>query len=92
MPASPGQLSRPEAEYKLLHLAGGDAVGMKYGAGSHRCAAMRVCPYSPLSVITDLGIREEGEVIITHAEVLHAAREAGPKLTALFMGLIAGLE
>jgi purine-nucleoside phosphorylase len=43
-----------------------------------------------MSVITDLGIREE-ENIITHAEVLQAAGEAEPKLTALFMGLIAGL-
>ena len=40
-----------------------------------------------LSVITDLGIREE-ENTITHEEVLQAAREAEPKLTAIFKELI----
>ena len=43
-----------------------------------------------ISVITDLGIREE-ENIITHAEVLEAASKAEPKLTHLFKELIAQL-
>jgi purine-nucleoside phosphorylase len=43
-----------------------------------------------LSVITDLGIREEDNVI-THEEVLEAAREAEPRLTNLFKALITEL-
>jgi purine-nucleoside phosphorylase len=43
-----------------------------------------------MSVITDIGIREE-ENTITHEEVLQAARDAEPKLTAIFSELIAEL-
>lgn len=85
-----GPTFETRAEYKLLHLAGGDAVGMStvQEVIAARHAGMSVFA---MSVITDLGIRDE-ENIITHEEVLHAAREAEPKLTALFMGLIAELE
>jgi purine-nucleoside phosphorylase len=40
-----------------------------------------------ISVITDLGIREE-ENTITHEEVLQAAAAAEPKLTLLFTQLV----
>jgi purine-nucleoside phosphorylase len=40
-----------------------------------------------MSIITDLGIREE-ENVITHEEVLAAANEAEPKMTALFKELV----
>lgn len=40
-----------------------------------------------VSVVTDLGIREENNVI-THEEVLQAAKEAEPKLTLLFTELV----
>ncbi len=40
-----------------------------------------------VSVITDLGIREEDNVI-THEEVLQAAADAEPKLATLFIKLI----
>ena len=43
-----------------------------------------------VSVITDVGIREEDNVI-THEEVLQAAKEAEPKLALLFKELIAQL-
>jgi len=43
-----------------------------------------------MSVITDLGIREEDN-IITHEEVLEAASAAEPKLTSIFSELIATL-
>lgn len=84
-----GPTFETRAEYKLLHLAGGDAVGMStvqeviaaVHAGLHVFA---------MSVITDIGIREE-ENIITHEEVLQAAAEAEPKLTAIFKQLIAEL-
>ena len=47
-------------------------------------------PVFAISVITDIGIREE-ENAITHEEVLQAAREAEPKLTFIFKELIARL-
>lgn len=84
-----GPTFETRAEYKLLQIAGGDAVGMstvqEVIAAVH--AGLSVCA---LSVITDLGIRKEDN-IITHEEVLLAAREAEPKLTALFSELIGEL-
>lgn len=84
-----GPTFETRAEYRLLHIAGGDAVGMstvqEVIAAVH--AGMKVFA---LSVITDLGIREE-ENTITHEEVLEAAAAAEPKLTALFTGLIRAL-
>ena len=43
-----------------------------------------------MSVITDIGIREE-ENTITHEEVLQAAKDAEPKLTHIFKELLARL-
>jgi purine-nucleoside phosphorylase len=40
-----------------------------------------------LSVITDLGIREE-ENLITHEEVLKEAADAEPRVTAIFKELV----
>jgi purine-nucleoside phosphorylase len=40
-----------------------------------------------MSVITDIGIREE-ENTITHEEVLQAAKAAEPKLSAIFSELV----
>src|SRR5580698_8927184 len=81
-----GPTFETRAEYKLLHIAGGDAVGMstvqEVIAAVH--AGMKVFA---LSVITDLGIREDDN-IITHAEVLEAADTAAPKLSAIFTGLV----
>jgi purine-nucleoside phosphorylase len=78
------------AEYRLLHLAGADAVGMstvqEVIAAVH--AGLRVLA---ISVITDLGIRED-ESVITHEEVLLAASEAEPRLTAIFKELLDELE
>jgi purine-nucleoside phosphorylase len=44
-------------------------------------------PVFAMSVITDIGIREE-ENTITHAEVLEAANAAEPKMTAIVKQLI----
>lgn len=75
------------AEYKLLRTLGADAVGMstvqEVIAAVH--AGMKVFA---LSVITDIGIREE-ENIITHEEVLLAAKNAAPRLSALLHEMIA---
>ncbi len=77
------------AEYKLLHMAGADAVGMS--TVQETIAAVHIgMEVFALSIITDLGIREE-ENIITHEEVLEAAGIAEPRLTAIFKGLVASL-
>ncbi len=81
-----GPTFETRAEYKLLQAVGGDAVGMstvqEVTAAVH--AGMRVFA---MSVITDIGIREEDNVI-THQEVLEAARNAEPKLTSIFSHLV----
>lgn len=81
-----GPTFETRAEYKLLQALGGDAVGMstvqEVIAAVH--GGMRVFA---MSVITDIGVREE-ENIITHEEVLQAARDAEPKLTAIFANLV----
>jgi len=82
-----GPTFETRAEYKLIKALGGDAVGMstvqEVIVAVH--AGMKVFA---ASVITDIGIREDDN-IITHEEVLAAAKEAGPKLATLFKGLIA---
>lgn len=77
------------AEYEYLRRIGADAVGMstvpEVIVAVH--AGMRVFA---VSVITDLGIREEHNTI-THEEVLAAAAAAAPGMTGLFQGLIEGM-
>lgn len=81
-----GPTFETRAEYKMIKLVGADAVGMstvqEVIAAVH--CGMKVFA---MSVITDLGIREE-ENIITHQEVLDAANNAAPKLTSIFKALI----
>ncbi len=81
-----GPTFETRAEYRLLQSLGGDAVGMSTVQeviiavhGGMRVFAM--------SVIADIGIREEHNVI-THEEVLQAARNAEPKLTSIFTNLV----
>lgn len=85
-----GPTFETRAEYKLIKAIGGDAVGMStvQEAIAARHAGMRVFA---VSVITDLGIREEDN-LITHEEVLAAAKEAEPKLTNLFKEMIREME
>ena len=84
-----GPTFETRAEYKMLHLLGADSVGMSTVA-EVICAAHMGLPVFAMSVITDVGIREE-ENTITHEEVLAAAKEAEPKLTLLFKEMIAQL-
>jgi purine-nucleoside phosphorylase len=74
------------AEYKLLHLAGADAVGMSTVQETIAAVHLGMDVFA-MSIITDMGIREE-ENVITHEEVLEAARAAEPRLTSIFKGLI----
>jgi purine-nucleoside phosphorylase len=82
-----GPTFETRAEYQLIRILGGDAVGMstvqEVITAVH--AGMKVFA---MSVITDIGIREE-ENTITHDEVLAAAKAAEPKLTAIFQRLVA---
>ena len=77
------------AEYKLLHIAGGDAVGMSTVQEVIAARHLGLAVFA-MSVITDLGIREEDNRI-THEEVLQAAAAAEPKLAAIFKALIGEL-
>jgi purine-nucleoside phosphorylase len=84
-----GPTFETRAEYKMLHILGGDAVGMSTVQEVIVAAHMGL-PVFAISVITDIGIREE-ENTITHEEVLQAAKEAEPKLTHIFKELVAQL-
>jgi purine-nucleoside phosphorylase len=84
-----GPTFETRAEYKLLHIAGGDAVGMSTVQEVIAARHLGLAVFA-MSVITDLGIREEDN-IITHEEVLQAAAAAEPKLTAMFKGIIESL-
>lgn len=84
-----GPTFETKAEYKMVHILGADAVGMS--TVQEVIAAVHMgLPVFAISVITDLGIREE-ENVITHEEVLQAAKEAEPKLTHIFKEMIAQL-
>ncbi len=74
------------AEYEYLHRIGGDVVGMSTVPevivaihSGMKCFA--------LSVVTDLGIREELNKI-THEEVLEAANAAAPKVAGIVGELV----
>lgn len=81
-----GPTFETRAEYQLLHNLGADAVGMStvQEVITAKHGGMRAFA---ISVITDIGIREEDNVI-THEEVLEAAKGAEPKLTSIFTQLI----
>ncbi len=84
-----GPTFETRAEYKMLNLLGGDAVGMS--TVQEVVAAVHLgLPVFAMSVITDIGIREE-ENEITHEDVLQAAKDAEPKLTLIFKEMIAAL-
>lgn len=77
------------AEYKLIKAVGGDAVGMSTVQEVIAAVHARMKVFA-MSIITDLGIREEDNVI-THEEVLAAAHEAEPKMTALFKEMVSAV-
>ena len=84
-----GPTFETRAEYKMIHLMGADAVGMSTVQEVIAACHMNI-PVFAVSVITDMGIRDE-ENIITHQEVLEAAKAAEPKLAAIFTGMIENL-
>jgi len=81
-----GPTFETRSEYKLIQAIGGDVVGMSTVQETIVANHMGLQVFA-MSVITDVGIREE-ENVITHEEVLEAAKHAEPKLTAIFKGVI----
>lgn len=84
-----GPTFETRAEYKLIQVVGGDVVGMSTVQETIAAGHLGMDVFAA-SVVTDLGIRDEDN-IITHEEVLAAAKEAEPKLATLFRELVAGL-
>jgi purine-nucleoside phosphorylase len=84
-----GPTFETRAEYKLIRILGAHAVGMSTVQEVIAAVHAGIQVFA-MSVITDVGIREE-ENIITHDEVLQAAKEAEPKFSALFREMIAAL-
>ncbi len=81
-----GPTFETRAEYKMIKLLGGDAVGMSTVQEVIAAKHMGMIVFA-MSIITDIGIREE-ENTITHQEVLEAANAAEPKFTFIFSELI----
>ena len=84
-----GPTFETRAEYLLIHRLGGDVVGMSTVQESIVANHMGLQVFA-VSIVTDVGIREEDN-IITHEEVLQAAKEAEPKLALLFKELVAAI-
>ena len=70
----------------MIYKLGGDAVGMSTVQEVIAAVHMGMDVFA-MSVITDIGIREE-ENMITHEEVLQAAKEAEPLFSTIFRELI----
>jgi purine-nucleoside phosphorylase len=84
-----GPTFETHAEYRLIKIAGGDVVGMSTVQEAIAAVHCGLKVFG-ISVITDLGIREDA-TIITHEEVLQAAKEAEPKLALIFKELVKSL-
>ena len=84
-----GPTFETHAEYRLIKAIGGDAVGMSTVQEVITAVHAGLKVFA-VSVITDIGIREE-ENIITHEEVLAAAKDAEPKLTRLFKEMVGAI-
>jgi len=85
-----GPTFETRAEYKLIKAVGGDVVGMstvQENIAAVHCG-MKVFA---ISVVTDLGIREDNNVI-THEEVLEAANAADTKLKLIFSEFLKEIE
>jgi purine-nucleoside phosphorylase len=84
-----GPTFETRAEYKMIKILGADAVGMSTVQEVIAARHMGMQVFA-MSIICDLGIRDE-ENIITHQEVLDAANAAEPKFTLIFTEMIKAL-
>jgi purine-nucleoside phosphorylase len=81
-----GPTFETHAEYRLVHALGGDAVGMSTVQECIVANHMEL-PVFAMSVITDIGIRDDVNKI-THEEVLEAAKAAEPNFAAVFKEMV----
>lgn len=84
-----GPTFETHAEYRMIRLMGADAVGMST-VQENIVAVHMGMKVAAISVITDMGIRDD-DSIITHEEVLEAAKHAEPKLSAIFKEIVGKL-
>ena len=84
-----GPTFETRTEYKMIHKLGGDAVGMSTVQEVIIAVHMGLQVFA-MSVITDIGIRAEDNTI-THHDVLQAAHDAEPRLSAIFKKLVEAL-
>ena len=84
-----GPTFETRAEYKMILTLGADVVGMSTVQEAIVANHMGLDVFA-MSVVTDVGIREDHN-IITHEEVLAAAKHAEPKLAFIFKELIAAI-
>jgi purine-nucleoside phosphorylase len=79
-----------KAEYKMLRILGGDAVGMSTVPEVIACVHMGL-PAFAVSVITDLGVEGKIQKTSIH-DVLKAAADAAPKLQLLFHEMVRNFD
>jgi purine-nucleoside phosphorylase len=84
-----GPTFETRAEYKLIHILGGDVVGMSTVQEAIVANHMGLQVFA-ISVVTDVGLRDEDNKI-THEEVLEAAKHAEPRLATIFKELVASI-
>lgn len=84
-----GPTFETHAEYRMIRTLGADAVGMSTVQETIAAVHMGLRVFA-LSVITDIGIRDDHNTI-THEEVLEAAQAAEPRMAALLTALIGRL-
>lgn len=82
-----GPTFETHAEYKMINILGADVVGMSTVMESIVANHSGMDVFA-MSVVTDMGLREDNNVI-THEEVLEAAKNAEPLFTKVIKGLIA---
>jgi len=82
-----GPTFETNAEYKMIHILGGDVVGMSTVQEAITAVHMGL-PVFAMSVVTDVWARD-ADSAVSHEEVLHAARIAEPHFIALFRELVA---
>ncbi len=85
-----GPTFETRAEYQLIKVIGGDVVGMSTAQENIIAVHCGIKVFA-MSVVTDIGIREDDNVI-THEEVLIAAKGAEPKFSLLFRELAEALS
>ena len=78
------------AEYKFMHIIGGDVVGMSTVSEVIVAKHMDLKVFA-VSVCTDMGYPPEAIQVTTHDEVIKVAKEAEPKMTLVFKKMIESL-